>query len=89
MDAILGIAAKYGLKLWRMPLRRWCGIKGRKVCSFGDMAALSFSHEESWWFGDAGMVLTNDEAVCESRMLRENGSCKNMNMRFGIQQSAG
>lgn len=52
--------------------------QGKKACSFGDMACLSFYPSKNLGaFGDAGMVTTNDDALAgKLRSIANHGSAK-------------
>jgi dTDP-4-amino-4,6-dideoxygalactose transaminase len=76
MDAIGGIARSNGLKVIEDCAQGHGTLyKGRHVGSFGDAAGFSFYPSKTLGaYGDAGMVLTNDEAVFEKlKLLRDNG----------------
>ncbi|MCX5680024.1 MAG: DegT/DnrJ/EryC1/StrS family aminotransferase [Candidatus Omnitrophica bacterium] len=77
MDPIMNIAEKYGLKVIEDNAQ---GIgatyKGKKSGSMGDIGALSFFPSKNLGaFGDAGMVITNNEKLAkEIKVLRVHGS---------------
>ena len=77
MDPIINIAKKHGLKVIEDNAQ---GIgatyKGKKSGSIGDIGALSFFPSKNLGgFGDAGMVVTNDEKLAnEIKVLRVHGS---------------
>lgn len=77
MDPIIELAEEYGLKVLEDAAQAiGAEYKGRKVCSIGDVAALSFFPTKNLGaFGDGGMVLTNDDEIYEKvQMLRVHGS---------------
>jgi dTDP-4-amino-4,6-dideoxygalactose transaminase/acetyltransferase-like isoleucine patch superfamily enzyme len=79
MDPINEIAAKYGLTVIEDAAQAiGAKYKGRPVGSLGDMACISFFPTKNLGaFGDAGMVVTSDDALAERlRMLRVHGSRK-------------
>lgn len=76
MDAILAIAQEHGLKVIEDCAQAHGTLyKGRPVGSIGDAAAFSFYPSKTLGaYGDAGIVLTNDDEVCETmKLLRDNG----------------
>jgi len=77
MDPIMAIAKKHGLKVIEDNAQAiGATYKGRKSGSMGDMGALSFFPSKNLGaFGDAGMVVTNDEKLAEEvKILRVHGS---------------
>ena len=76
MNPILEIARANGLKIVEDNAQGFgAEYLGRKTGSFGDIGCLSFFPTKNLGaFGDAGMVVTNDEALAERmRMLRTHG----------------
>jgi dTDP-4-amino-4,6-dideoxygalactose transaminase len=76
MDPILEIAREHNLKIIEDNAQGFGSeYKGRKTASFGDIGCLSFFPTKNLGaFGDAGGVVTNDEALAERmRMLRTHG----------------
>ncbi len=76
MDAILSIARSNGLKVIEDCAQgHGTQYKGRQVGSFGDAAGFSFYPSKTLGaYGDAGMVMTNDDETCEKlKLLRDNG----------------
>lgn len=77
MDPIIKVARKHGIKVIEDAAQAiGATYKGRKSGSMGDMGALSFFPSKNLGaFGDAGMVVTNDEKLAELvRTLRVHGS---------------
>jgi dTDP-4-amino-4,6-dideoxygalactose transaminase len=77
MDPIMATARKHNLKVIEDSAQALgASYKGRKVCSFGDMAAISFFPSKNLGaFGDAGMVVCKDPALYERlRMIIVHGS---------------
>ena len=76
MNPILEIARANGLKIVEDNAQGFgAEYLGKKTGSFGDIGCLSFFPTKNLGaFGDAGMVVTNDEALAERmRMLRTHG----------------
>ena len=78
MDPILKIAEKYNLEVIEDAAQA-IGAEykdGRRACSMGKLGCLSFFPSKNLGaLGDAGMVLTSDEAMAERfRVLRVHGS---------------
>lgn len=76
MDAIMGIARSNGLKVVEdCAQAHGTRYKGKQVGSIGDASGFSFYPSKTLGaYGDAGIVLTNDDAICESlKLLRDNG----------------
>ncbi|MFA5142553.1 MAG: DegT/DnrJ/EryC1/StrS family aminotransferase [Candidatus Omnitrophota bacterium] len=77
MDPIMEIAGKRGLKVIEDNAQSiGAAYKGRRSGSMGDTGALSFFPSKNLGaFGDAGMVVTNDEKLAERvKVLRVHGS---------------
>lgn len=77
MDPIMAIAKKHGLKVIEDNAQAiGATYKGKKSGSMGDLGALSFFPSKNLGaFGDAGMVVTNDEKLAvRVRNLRVHGS---------------
>jgi len=76
MDPILKIAKKYNLKVIEDAAQaHGAEYKGRKAGSIGDVACFSFYPAKNLGaYGDAGMVLTNDDEISEKvKLLRNHG----------------
>lgn len=76
MDPILEIARSRGLKVIEDNAQGFgAEYKAKKTGSFGDIGCLSFFPTKNLGaFGDAGMAVTNDDALAERmRMLRAHG----------------
>lgn len=76
MDAINAIARKHSLRVIEDCAQgHGTRYKGMHVGSFGDAAGFSFYPSKTLGaYGDAGMVLTNDDSTAEKlRLLRDNG----------------
>ncbi len=67
MDHILDIGKKYGLKIIEdCAQAHGAEYKGKKVGSFGDVAAFSFCQDKIMTTGgEGGMLLTNDQEIWE------------------------
>lgn len=77
MSQIMDLAKNYNLKVVEDSAQAISAeYDGKKACSFGDTACLSFFPTKNLGcFGDGGMVLTSDDKVAESiRMLRGHGA---------------
>ncbi|MCX8057312.1 MAG: DegT/DnrJ/EryC1/StrS family aminotransferase [Ignavibacteria bacterium] len=77
MDEILSIAKKYNLFVIEDSAQAFGAIyKGKKVCSFGDIACISFFPSKNLGcYGDGGMVVTNNDELHEKvRMIASHGS---------------
>ncbi|NLN75553.1 MAG: DegT/DnrJ/EryC1/StrS family aminotransferase [Armatimonadetes bacterium] len=76
MDAIMSIARANGLKVVEDCAQAHGTLyKGKPVGSIGDAAGFSFYPSKTLGaYGDAGIVLTNSDEVCENlKLLRDNG----------------
>jgi len=76
MDPILDIARKHGLKVVEDAAQaHGAEYKGTRIGGFGDVACFSFYPGKNLGaYGDAGGVVTNDEAIAdEVRLLRDHG----------------
>ncbi len=78
MEAIMGIASKYGLKVIEdCAEAHGAMFKGRKVGSFGDVGCFSFFGNKVITTGEGGMCVTNDSALTDKmRVLRDHGMSK-------------
>ena len=66
MDRILPIARKHGLKVIEdMSHAHGTLYKGRKVGTFGDIAAMSMMSGKSFAIGEAGMMVTDNQDLFE------------------------
>ena len=66
MDPILAIARKHGLKVIEDVSHAHGALyKGRKVGTFGDVAAMSMMGSKSFAIGEAGMLVTDNRAIYE------------------------
>ena len=66
MDAIMAIAQRHGLKVIEDVSHAQGGLyKGRKLGTFGDVAAMSLMSGKSFPVGEAGMLVTNDREIYE------------------------
>lgn len=77
MDKILDVARRYNLYVIEDSAQALGSeYKGRKVCTFGDIACISFFPTKNLGaFGDAGMITTNNDDLAEKiRMIRVHGS---------------
>jgi len=77
MDEILSIAKEYNLFVIEDSAQGFgAEYKGKKVCSFGDVACISFFPSKNLGcYGDGGMVVTNDDKIHEKvRMIASHGS---------------
>lgn len=76
MDAIMSIARSNGLKVVEdCAQAHGTQYRGKQVGSIGDAAGFSFYPSKTLGaYGDAGIVLTNSDEVCEQvKLLRDNG----------------
>lgn len=88
-EEIEAFARKYGLWVLEDAAQAFgAEYKGRKTCSFGDVAATSFFPAKPFGcYGDGGAIFTNDDALAEKlRSIRVHGqgSDKYDNVRIGI-----
>lgn len=88
-DAIIAIASKYNLFVIEDAAQSFgAEYKGKKTCSFGDIACTSFFPAKPLGcYGDGGMCFTNDDALAaalDSIRLHGKGSHKYDNPRIGI-----
>lgn len=77
MDPILAIAKKYGLHIIEDTAQAMgTEYKGRKVSTIGDIGSISFFPSKNLGaYGDAGMVVTNNDQLAEKlRMIIVHGS---------------
>lgn len=77
MDPIMEIARKHRLFVIEDSAQALgASYRGRKVCTFGDVACISFFPSKNLGaFGDGGMVTTNDGALWERmKMIASHGS---------------
>lgn len=79
MDPIMEIARKHKLIVIEDAAQAiGAEYKGKKACSIGDVGCLSFFPAKNLGaYGDAGMIVTNDETIDEKiKMIRNHGSRK-------------
>lgn len=77
MDPIMDVARKHSLRVIEDAAQALgASYKGKKVCTFGDVGCISyFPSKNLGAFGDAGMVVTNDQELAERmRMIIVHGS---------------
>lgn len=77
MDEILKIAKEHNLFVIEDSAQGFGSeYKGKKVCSFGDVACISFFPSKNLGcYGDGGMVVTNNEEIHQKvRMIASHGS---------------
>jgi len=93
MDAICAIAKKHNLKVIEDISHAQGGLyKGRKLGTFGDVAALSLMSGKSLATGEAGMLITNDRYIYEhamclghyERMTEKNLTCEDLLPYVGL-----
>lgn len=79
MDALTALCKKHGLRMLEdCAQAHYAEWKGRKVGTFGDVATFSFYPGKNLGaYGDAGAILTNDEALAtRMRMYANHGALK-------------
>ena len=77
MDDILALAAKHNVDVMEDAAQSIGATHhGRQSCSLGRLGTLSFFPSKNLGaFGDAGMIVTNDEKLAhECRLLRNHGA---------------
>ncbi len=77
MDKIMDVARRYNLYVIEDSAQAFgAEYKNRKVCTFGDISCISFFPTKNLGaFGDAGMIVTNNDELAEKiRMIRVHGS---------------
>ena len=66
LDAIMDIAAHYGLRVLEDACHAWgAEWQGRRVGAIGDMGVFSFQASKNLTAGEGGIVVTNDETLAE------------------------
>lgn len=88
-DEIIRIANKYNLMVLEDAAQGFGGVyKGKRACSFGEVAATSFFPAKPLGcYGDGGAVFTDDESLLDifkSIRIHGQGSDKYDNIRTGI-----
>ncbi len=88
-DALQTVAQKYGLWIIEDAAQSvGAEYRGKKACSFGDIACTSFFPAKPLGcYGDGGMCFTNDDGAAEimdSMRLHGKGNHKYDNVRIGI-----
>jgi UDP-2-acetamido-2-deoxy-ribo-hexuluronate aminotransferase len=88
-EAINEVAKEFGLFVLEDAAQSFGAMyKGKKACSFGDMAATSFFPAKPLGcYGDGGAVFTNDKEIFDiltSLRIHGQGSDKYENVRIGI-----
>jgi dTDP-4-amino-4,6-dideoxygalactose transaminase len=88
-DAILTIASRHGLAVIEDAAQSFGGeYKGRKTCTFGEIACTSFFPAKPiGCYGDGGMCFTDDDrlaALMRSLRVHGQGNDKYENIRIGI-----
>lgn len=88
-DRIIPIVQKYNLKLLEDGAQGFGGsIRGRRACSFGDIATTSFFPAKPLGcYGDGGAVFTDDDSIAElllSLRVHGKGEDKYDNVRIGM-----
>ena len=79
LDPLFALAEKHGLKVLEDVAQAFSGhYKGKLLGTLGDAGAFSFFPSKNLGaYGDAGMLITNDDNVAQvARMLRVHGSLK-------------
>ncbi|HTL52608.1 MAG TPA: DegT/DnrJ/EryC1/StrS family aminotransferase, partial [Planctomycetota bacterium] len=94
MDRIMPIIRKHGLKLIEDLSHAQGGLyKGKRLGSFGDVAAMSMMSAKSFAIGEGGMLITNDRSIFERAMAFGHYERTNPQRGFitdpGLQQLAG
>jgi dTDP-4-amino-4,6-dideoxygalactose transaminase len=77
MDPLMEVARRHDLKVIEDSAQALgASYKGRKVCTFGDVSCISFFPSKNLGaFGDAGMVVCNDQELYEKlHMITVHGS---------------
>ncbi len=77
MDEIISIAKEHNLYVIEDAAQAFGSeYKGKKVCTFGDVACISFFPSKNLGcYGDGGMVVTNNEEIHDKvRMIASHGS---------------
>jgi len=85
MDSIMNIAKKHNLIVIEDAAQAiGAEYKGKKVCSIGHVGCLSFFPAKNLGaYGDAGMIVTNDEISAKKiKMLRNHGQTKKYYYEF-------
>lgn len=88
-DRIKSIADKYGMKILEDSAQGFGGeIRGKRACSFGDIATTSFFPAKPLGcYGDGGAIFTDDDSVAEllkSLRVHGKGEDKYDNVRIGM-----
>ncbi|HUW65468.1 MAG TPA: GNAT family N-acetyltransferase [Spirochaetia bacterium] len=75
MDPLLGLAEKFGIGILEDAAPAiGAEYKGKKLGSFGNVAAFSFQGAKSFVTGEGGMLVTNDETLLNrARFLGDHG----------------
>ena len=92
MDRIRPIAQKHGLKIIEdVSHAQGALYKGRKVGTFGDVAAMSLMSGKSFATGEAGILVTNDREIYERAMAfghyeryKGNFETEDLNAYYGL-----
>jgi len=88
MPAIMEVAQRHGLRVIEDAAQaHGATCAGKKAGSFGHAACFSFYPSKNLGaFGDAGMVVTNDDAIADRvRLLRDHGQLREKKYIHGIE----